>query len=159
EHDIRAVPGVATLAQERVTPAVVNGSSAPVIGLDTQAIDSVYDLGVSAGSIRAVQGNAVALAPTQASSAPIHVGDTVRMHFADGQPLSMPVAAIFNGNSVGGDADWVVGIDTFTTHVADQFDRRLFLKLQPGVAPATARPVLLKALASWPNASLEDGTQ
>jgi putative ABC transport system permease protein len=66
---------------------------------------------------------------------------------------------VFDGNAVGGDADWVVGLDTFRAHVADQFDRRLFVTFAPNETPEASRTALEGALQRWPNASVQDRTQ
>jgi putative ABC transport system permease protein len=153
ETDVQAA-GVTTLSPERVATAEVNGSAVPVIGLDTTAIDRLYDLGTTNGSITAVHADGVAVAKSKAQASGVHIGDHVTVRFADGQPLTQTVRAIFNGNSVGGDADWIVGLDTFRTHVADQFDRRLFVKFDQGVA--SSRAALDTALTRWPNASVQD---
>ena len=159
EHDVQSVAGVATLSPERVAPAQVKGATAPVIGLDTAVIDRLYDLGVSAGSITSVRGDGVAVAKTAADADGLHVGDQVPFRFADGQAVTLTVQAIFDGNRVGGDADWVVGLDTFETHVADQYDRRLFVKFDPGVSSDGSRAALDAALRSWPNATVQDGAE
>ena len=79
--------------------------------------------------------------------------------FADGEAVALTVAAIFDGNAIGGEATWIVGLDTFEEHVADQFDRRVFLTLDPDVTAAESRAALDAALAEWPNAELQDQAQ
>jgi putative ABC transport system permease protein len=159
ENDIRALPRMATLSPERVAPAHVNGGDTPVIALDTAVIDRLYDLGVSTGAAEAVHGDGVAVAKTEARADDLHVGDRVPVRFADGQTMTMTIRAVFDGTSVGGDGNWIVGLDTFQAHVADQFDRRLFVKFDPGVPTATSRSALQSALRPWPNASVRDGAE
>ena len=156
ETDVRRIRQVTTLSPERVAPAEVSGKAAPVIGLDTSAIDRLYDLGVSSGSIAAVRGDGVAVSKTKASAAGVRVGDRVPFRFADGSTQTLTVRAVFDGNSVGGDADWLVGLDTYEAHVADQFDRRLFVKFEGTMTPAASRAALGTALQRWPNASVQD---
>jgi putative ABC transport system permease protein len=159
EGDIRAIPGMAALSPERIAPAKVEGTDAAVLALDTGVIDRLYDLGVSSSSIEAVHGDGVAVAKSKATADHLHVGDRVPVRFADGQAMTLTIRAVFDGTSVGGDGDWMVGLDTFQAHVADQFDRRLFVKFDPSVSSATSRTALEAALRPWPNASVQDGAQ
>jgi putative ABC transport system permease protein len=159
ENDIRAASGVAALSPERIAPAQVAGGTSPVIAMDTGAIEHLYDLGVSSGSIDAVHGDGIAVAKSKARADNVHVGDIVPFRFVDGQTVPMTVRAVFDGTSVGGDGDWIVGLDTFQAHVADQFDRRLFVSFESGVPAATSRTELEAALRPWPNASVQDGAE
>ena len=127
------------------------------MGVDTSAIDSLYDLGVSGGSIAAVGDGAVAVSSKEANDRGLAVGDQVPFRFADGATEPLTVAAIFDGNTVGGDASWIVGLDTFDQHVSDQFDRKLFVKVDPTVPAAQSRAALDAALTTWPNAVVQDG--
>src|SRR4051794_20257366 len=156
EHDIGAIRGVVAVVPQRLAPAEVNGTAAPVIGLDTAKIDDVYDLGVTSGSMSAVDDHSVAIAANTAKGAHIHVGDTVPVRFADGTSETLTVRALFDSNSVGGDAEWIIGLRTFEAHVADQFDRRLFVTFAPGVRTTSSRAALAQALNAWPNASVQD---
>jgi putative ABC transport system permease protein len=127
--------------------------------MDTAAIEQLYDLGVSIGSIDAVHGDGIAVAKNKARTDNVHIGDVVPVRFVDGQTVPMTVRAVFDGTSVGGDGDWIVGLDTFGAHVADQFDRRLFVSFESGVPAATSRTELQAALRPWPNASVQDGAE
>ena len=66
EDDVRAVPSVQALSPLRMTSAEVDGSTTPVMGLDTSVIDSLYDLEVSGGSMAAVHDGAVAVSSDDA---------------------------------------------------------------------------------------------
>jgi putative ABC transport system permease protein len=156
EDDLRAVPGVAQLSPVRSAPAVVDGSTTDVMALDTATVEQLYDLGVSAGTITSVEGGSVAVAANQARSSGLAIGQQVPVRFADGQDLSLTIGAIFDGNAIGGEASWIVGLDTFEAHVADQFDRRVFVSFTGADAAEAARPALEAAIADWPNAELQD---
>ena len=155
EDDLRAVPGVARLLAVRVAPAEVAGSSTEVMGIDTTVGDDLYDLKVTRGATEAI-GDGVAVAADAARSDGLGIGDRVRFRFADGRQVPLTVRAVFDGNAIGGEAAWIVDLDTFQRRVADQFDRRVFVAFDKGVAPAESRARLEAALAEWPNASLQD---
>ena len=156
EHDLRSIPAVQALSPLRMTTAEVAGAATPVMGLDTAAVGSLYDLGVSGGDIAAVQEGAVAVSADRAKDGHLAIGDVVPFRFADGATEPLTVGAVFNGNTVGGDASWIVGLPTMDRHVTDQFDRKVFVKVDPAVPAAQSRAQLDGALAKWPGATLQD---
>ena len=156
EDDLRALPQVEQLASVRVAEAEVGGSSSRVMGLDTGVVDEVYDLKVSAGTITAVRGDGVAISEGEAGDEGLAIGDTVPFRFADGQNAALTVRAVFDSNAIGNEATWIVGLDTFEAHVADQFDRRVFVTVDPGVTDAESRTALESVLTGWPGAEIQD---
>jgi len=156
EDDLRAVPEVALLSPVRSAPAEVAGSTTDVMALDPTVVDELYDLKVSSGSIRSVHGGAVAVTADKAGDEGLSIGDKVPFRFADGQNVSLTVRAVYDGNAIGGEATWIVGLDTFEQHVADQFDRRVFVTVDSGLTAAESRGALKAALTEWPNAELQD---
>jgi putative ABC transport system permease protein len=159
EADLRAVPGVAVMSPLRSAPAEVDGSTTDVMAVDTAVIDELYDLKVSRGSITEVHGPAVAVTANKARDEGLTIGDSVPFRFADGETVPLAVRAVFDGNAIGGEATWIVGLDTFEQHVPDQFDRRVFLTVDPEVTAAESRAALDAALGEWPNAELQDQAQ
>jgi putative ABC transport system permease protein len=159
EDDLRAVPGVQHLSPLRSAPAEVRGSTTDVMALDTATIEELYDLKVTSGSMASVQGPAAAVTAETALDEGVAAGDVVPFRFADGETVDLTVRAVFDGNAIGGEAAWIVGLDTFEQHVADQFDRRVFLTVDPGTDLAQARAALDAALGEWPNAELQDLAQ
>ena len=159
EDDLRALPGIGLVSPVRSAPADVDGSTTDVMAVDTGTIDDLYDLKVTSGAMTAVQGAATAVALTTAQDEGLAIGDEVPFRFADGQTASLTVKAIFDSNAIGGEASWIVGLDTFEQHVADQYDRRVFLGLHPGTEAGEFRTALETALAEWPNAEVQDQAQ
>ena len=156
EHDLRSVPAVQALSPLRMTTAEVAGAATPVMGVDTAAMESLYDLGVTKGAIAAVQDGTVAVSADRAKDGNLTVGSVVPFRFADGATEPLTVAAVFNGNTVGGDASWIVGLGTMDRHVTDQFDRKVFVKVDPAVPAAQSRALLDGALVHWPGATVQD---
>ena len=56
--------------------------------------------------------------------------------------MSLTVRAVYDGNATGGEATWIVGLVTFEKHVADQFDRRVFVTVDSGLTAAESRAAL-----------------
>jgi putative ABC transport system permease protein len=156
EDDLRGVPGVAARSPLRTAAAEVGGSVTDVMAVDTTVIDELYDLQVTRGAMTSVRGATAAVTYDHATAEGLDIGDAVPFRFAGGPTVSLTVQAIFDGNAIGGEAEWIVAVDTFEQHVADQFDRRVFLSFDPSVAAADSRAALETALAEWPNAELQD---
>jgi putative ABC transport system permease protein len=159
EDDLRAIPGVAAMSPLRSAPAEVAGSVTDVMAIDTGVIDQLYDLKVTSGAIASVQGAAAAVTANEAQDAGLAIGDEVPFRFADGETVSLTVRAVFDGNAIGGEATWIVGLDTFEQHVGDQYDRRVFVAVDPSVTATESRAALEAAVAEWPNAELQDQAQ
>ena len=143
----------------RSAPAEVDGSTTDVMAVDTAVIDELYDLEVTRGSIASVHGDAVAVTAVTADEEGLRIGDRVPFRFADGETVPLTVQAVFDGTTIGGEATWIVGLDTFEQHVADQFDRRVFVSVDPDMTAAESRAALEAALSEWPNAELQDQAQ
>jgi putative ABC transport system permease protein len=159
EDDLEGVAGVDLISPVRSAPAEVDGSTADVMAVDTAVIDELYDLDVTRGSIASVHGDSVAVAAVKAEEDGLRVGDRVPVRFADGGTVPLTVQAVFDGARIGGEASWIVGLDTFEQHVPDQFDRRVFVSVDPGLPAAESRAALDVALTEWPNAELQDEAQ
>jgi putative ABC transport system permease protein len=153
EDDLRAVPEVALLSPVRSAPAEVDGSTTDVMALDPTVIDELYDLKVTSGSITSVHGGAVAVTADKARDDGLSIGDKVPFRFADGQNVSLTVRAVYDGNAIGGEATWIVGLDTFEKHVADQFDRRVFVTVDSGPTAAESRAAWMRRSPTGPTPS------
>jgi putative ABC transport system permease protein len=85
------------------------------------------------------------------------LGDEVPVRFPDGSESVLEVRAVYAGTiEGGGDSGWIVGLDTFEAHVADQLDRKVFVATASGVDAATARAQVDEAVAGWANAEIQD---
>jgi len=166
EDDLAALPEVAALSPMRraAVEVDVTGTGRPggttgtdVVAVDTAAIDRLYDLDVTAGALADVRGDGVAVARDTAGDDGLAVGSPVTFRFAGGPPVTLVVRAVYDELLLGGSADgWLVGLDTFTAHVPDQFDQRVFVALADGVRAAEGLAAVEDAVAAWPNAEVQD---
>ncbi len=102
-----------------------------------------------------VTGDAVAVHDGRATDDGLAIGDTVPFVFADGSETELVVAAIYEAD-LPTSGDFILDIATFEAHVADQFDRMLFVSVDDSAAAATSRAAIEEAVAAWPNATIED---
>lgn len=156
EDDLAAVSEVEAMSPLRTAPAEVDGAGASLLAVDTAVFDQLYDLDVTEGSLADVQGDGVAVQAEAAAGKGLSIGDRVPIRFADGATVSARVAVVFGGQLPAGGDDWVVGLDTFEAHVADQFDRQLYVSTPDRVPAAESRAAIEAAVAGWANAEIQD---
>jgi putative ABC transport system permease protein len=157
EADLSALPEVATVSPLRSSPIAVGDASSVVAAVDTQVIDQVADLGVTAGRLADVAGASVAVEDRKAKDDGLVVGDKVTLTFARTGPVELTVRALIDRPPPGADGTvYVIGLDTYEANVTDQFDRQVFVKVADGVSAGQSKAALDTALAKWPNGELQD---
>jgi putative ABC transport system permease protein len=157
EADLSALPQVAAVSPLRTSPVGVGDGSSQVAAVDTQVIDQLATLDVSAGRMADVSGTSVAVDAGKAQDDGLAVGDKVTLTFARTGPVELTVKAIFDQAPPGADGTpYLVGLDTYEANVTDQFDRQVFVKAANGVSAADSRAALDTALERWPNGELQD---
>src|SRR5690606_34320348 len=155
EDDLASIPEVESLSPLRVAPAEVDGEAAEVMAVDTATIDGLYDMEVASGDITDVHGSGLAVESATADDLGTATGDTVSVRFADGEVVDLTVRAVFDGGLAGaGGGSWLVGLDTFEAHVADQYDRQVYVSVVDGIGAAESRAAIEAAVAGWPNAEI-----
>ena len=84
ENKLRSAPEVQAFSPVRLAPANIDGISTSVMAVDTVVIDSLYDLGVTAGSMTSVHGATAAVSSDTANHDAMRMGDLV--------PVRLPTA-------------------------------------------------------------------
>ncbi|MGK2930075.1 MAG: ABC transporter permease [Acidimicrobiales bacterium] len=156
EGDLAEVAEIETMSPLRTAPAEIDGSSASLLAVDTTVFEQLYDLDITAGSLADVNGDGVAVQAEAAAGRNVTIGDRIPIRFADGTTVDSRVAAIFDGQLPAGGDDWVVGLDTFETHVDDQFDRQVYVSVADGVSATESRAAIDSAIGHWANAEVQD---
>ena len=157
ETDLAGFTGVETVSPVRTTQVRIGDATTSVVAVDTSVFDQLYDLDVTAGDLHEVTTGAVAVHADDAAELGVGIGDTVSVGFGDGSVLEARIGAVYeNQLPAGGDDGWIVDLSTFEAHVADQYDRQLYLAMQDGVPAEESRQAIEAALAAWPNAELQD---
>jgi putative ABC transport system permease protein len=159
EGDLAGVPEVEALSPLRTAPVSRDGATTDIQAVDTAAFEQLYDLEVADGSLADVgtDGIAVKSDAIDADGTPLAIGDTVSFTFAGGEQVDLEVRAIFDGTIEGGGVStWLIDLTTFEAHVADVFDRMLFVTVADGTTAAEARTAIEDAMEAWPNAEIQD---
>jgi putative ABC transport system permease protein len=105
--DVRATPGVRSavaLTATTVGPSLGNSGDTMPAQILTGGQGGGLNVGVTAGSLNALHGNAIALARHRADDAHAHIGDRVAIMLGDGTPAHATVVAIYSRDLAFGDA-------------------------------------------------------
>jgi putative ABC transport system permease protein len=105
--DVRATPGVRSavaLTATTLGPSLGNSGDTMPAQILAGGPGGGVDVGISAGSLGALHGNAIALARHRADAAHAHVGDRVAVMLGDGTRTHATVVAIYRRDLAFGDA-------------------------------------------------------
>jgi putative ABC transport system permease protein len=105
--DARATPGVRSavaLTATTLGPSLGNSGDTMPAQILAGGQGGGLDVGVTAGSLRALHGNAIALARDRADAAHAHIGDRAQVMLGDGTRTRATVVAIYTRDLAFGDA-------------------------------------------------------
>ncbi|MEV5848724.1 FtsX-like permease family protein [Streptomyces sp. NPDC051985] len=149
---VAATDGVTASSPLRNAASRIDGETEFLTGVDGAAIGKLTDLTVDSGSFR-VGGSDVVVDDDTATSHGWKAGSTFTVHYEDGKPQKMTVAAVYQGNQV------INGImldnAVLTPHVTDPADMQVMVKTANGASSAT-KDRLEKALGSNPAIKVQD---
>lgn len=150
---LSGLPEVAALSAYRSAPGEVDGTPASIDSVDTATLEDLYDLNVTSGSIGEVVTGTIALSEDRASQHGVGIGDTIRVRFASSE-AELQIVALYD--SMFPEGGYLVDNSTIEQHVADQFDKKIFVSIRDEVDLEDARRALEEELASQPTAELQD---
>ena len=106
--------------------------------VDPRPFDSVFDLGVTEGSIRDLSDNQIAVSDREAEKRGWSVGDEVPVFFvADGAEARFEIGAIYDRTTSAG--NYVMPTTAWAQHTAQPFDIVVMIELADGVSTAEGR--------------------
>jgi putative ABC transport system permease protein len=121
---LEATPGVQTISEARVNPAVVDGSETTLFGFTAATIGSVFDLGGVSGDMTTLGVDGLAVWADHAADKGWTLGTVVDVTVASG-PRSFTVKAIYDDA-----AEWVgpyfVDTAAYDDFAPDQLDYRIY---------------------------------
>ncbi len=157
---IKALPEIEASTPIRLGAAEISGSQTFLAAADPTQIAQLYDFGVTAGSVSALDApNTIAVSTRKADSKHLKVGSLLSTRFVQAGTEQLRVAFIYKNNALAG--DYVISLTTFERNFAPQFqlDTQIFAKLKPGVSASQGRAAIEPLVAPYPNAELKDNAQ
>jgi putative ABC transport system permease protein len=122
-------------------------------GIDAADVDSVVNLGVTAGSLADLHGNTVAIDSLAAASLHLRVGGEFAGWFGDGTPTSLRVVAIYTRGL--GFAQLTVPHDVLIAHTTSGLDDSVLVATR-GASPATVAALRSALRNAAPGATVVD---
>ena len=156
-HHASEVPGVAAAARMRFGHWEDDGSTQALTAVDPSTFRHVADLDVLDGDLDSLRQGGVLLAENAAATHEVSVGDVLPMRFSRTGDQELEVVGIFDADDTFAvSTGYVISLDTFAEHFAEDVDASVFLKLAPGADVAQVRAEVEEALAEFPTAAVHD---
>ena len=130
-------PGVDTVAQARLSPAIVDGSATEAFSaFDATTIDELFALGAVEGDLDSLGSDGIAVSSEQAVAKGWTIGSTVPVTFPSGD-TTFVVEAIYSTGT-----DWVgsefVDLDGLRANGGDELDYRVYVSGDESAIEAAA---------------------
>ena len=137
-QEVDALPEVKTATGWGIGSAVVDGRGVDLTVIDPRPFDSVFDLGVTEGSIRNLSDNQIAVSDREAEKRGWSVGDEVPVFFVvDGAEERFEIGAIYDRTTSAG--NYVIPASAWIQHTAQPFDIVVMITLADGVSTEEGR--------------------
>jgi putative ABC transport system permease protein len=136
---------------------LLDGTSQTIAAADPGRIGAVLNLGVTAGSLGAVDAGSFAVSAATAADRHWRVGRTVPVVYPDGSRARLRVAAVFDHPDITG--DYLFAQSGWAPHAGQALDAMILLKLKPGASAASARAAVTAVTAAAGQPRVQDRAQ
>src|SRR5690349_9819202 len=136
---------------------LLNGQAQTIAAVDPDRIGSVLNLGITAGSLGAVDAGSFAVSAAAAADQHWRVGSRMPVVYPDGTRARMRVAAVFDYPDVTG--DYLFAAAGWAPHAGQPLDAMVLIKLKPGAAFGPARAAVTAATAPAGQPRVQDRAQ
>jgi putative ABC transport system permease protein len=136
---------------------LLDGQAQTIAAVDPDRIGSVLNLGVTVGSLGAVDAGSFAVSAAAAADQHWRVGSRVPVVNPDGTRARLRVAAVFDHPDVTG--DYLFAAAGWAPHAGQPLDAMVLIKLKPGAALGPARAAVTAATATAGQPRVQDRAQ
>jgi putative ABC transport system permease protein len=151
------LPSVGVAAGVSRGSVLLNGQAQTIAAVDPDRIGSVLNLGVTVGSLGAVDAGSFAVSAAAAADQHWRVGSRVPVVYPDGTRARLRVAAVFDHPDVTG--DYLFAAAGWAPHAGQPLDAMVLIKLKPGAALGPARAAVTAATATAGQPRVQDRAQ
>ena len=155
---LAAAPEIAAVTSMRMGYWDRDGSQDFLMGVDASTLDQTVSIGVTEGSLTALENGGVLVHEDVMKQQGWALGDTIKMGFAKTGYQDVPIVGVFSENGVVG-FNFLVGMDFYKANFAGygtDVDTALAVKVADGVSPEQARATVDTIAVDYPNASVRD---
>jgi len=151
------LPSVGVAAGLSRGSVLLDGQAQTIAAADPGPIGSVLNLGVSAGSLGAVDAGSFAVSAQAAADQHWRIGTEVPVVYPDGSRGDLRVAAIFDHPDITG--DYLFAAAGWAPHAGQPLDSMVLIKLKPGAGLGAARAAVTAATAAAGQPRVQDQAQ
>lgn len=151
------VPGVAAASRMRFGHWHDDGATQALTAVDPRTLSSVADLTMISGELTALTDGGIVLAENAAEAHGVEVGEQIDLTFSKAGDQQLEVVGIFEADDAWAvSTGYLISLDTFGQHFAENVDANVFVKVADGADPAQVQADLKEALAEFPTAAIYD---
>jgi len=151
------LPSVGVAAGLSRGSVLLDGTAQAITAADPARIGRVLNLGVSAGSLGAVDAGSFAVSAKASADQHWRVGSRVPVVYPDGSRADLRVAAIFDHPDITG--DYLFAAAGWAPHAGQPLDSMVLIKLKPGASAGAARAAVTAATAAAGQPRVQDQAQ
>lgn len=156
-HAVEELPEVAVVSRMRYGHWKDAGATSALTAIDPVTIGEVADVDMVAGSLDALADGGIVLGAEQAAERGLGVGDTLTLTFSRTGDQDLEVVGLVDdGDAQALATGFLVSLDTYAEHFAEDVDASLLVRLADGVDPAAGETAVDRALAPFPTADVRD---
>lgn len=159
-HYASEVPGVAAASRLRFGHWQRDGATEALTAIDPGTLPQVADLDMVAGELSTLGKGEIVLAQNKAAAHGVNVGDRIDLTFSKTGEQQLEVVGIFETEDAWAvSTGYLISLDTFDQHFAENVDATVFVKIADGADPAQVEADLREVLAQFPTAAIYDQTE
>jgi putative ABC transport system permease protein len=156
-HHVADLPEVAVASRLRYGHWKDGQATAALTAVDPATLPQVTNLQMRAGTVQALSAGGVIVAEHVATKRSLAMGDTLPMTFSRTGTQQVPLVGLLRDRDAQAlQTDYIISLDTYTQHYAEDVDASVFIKLRDGVAGDAGHRAITAALADEPTVEVRD---
>jgi putative ABC transport system permease protein len=156
-HHVDELAEVAVASRLRYGHWKDGQTTSALTAVDPATLPQVASLHMVTGRLDALSSGGIILAQHVARERGLTVGDALPLTFARTGQQQLPIVGLLrDGDAQALSTDYIISLETFGRHFAEDVDASIFIKTADGVPAADATKAISTALADAPTAQLRD---
>lgn len=155
--EVSRLPDVEVASRMRYGHWQDENSTLALTAIEPQTFTQLADLEMIDGQLSALDRGGIVLSENVANARGLTVGDEMLMRFSRTGEQHLEVVGITDPDDARAiSSGYIISLDTFATHFAEDVDATIFLKLAPAADLETTRTEVEQALTEFPTAVVHD---